>query len=300
VKSYVESIAAGTLPGVVGGAHTVWYFGFVGLALVAAMVSRLRGSPTSPRAARACLGLFVATVATPTVLMIFNELLGRFAPQSDLLNLLYDYYKPHAVYLSPWLQCVLTTMPWMLSAPFVLSRRVFSLLALTVTTGLVVSLSLFSVPALKSHRNANKHWRLGWDELQAIEHLNTLVPKNEAVLIPAVHWQTPRSEHVLSADGREGMIVPHLTTRLLFGVRLGTSKDYGWRDLDERLCGSPDERRRLLREANVRWTVLRRKDVRARATFDEFTWPCGLKLRDLAEYPAVWSEGDLALFRIRP
>jgi len=94
------------------------------------------------------------------------------------------------------------------------------------------------------------------------------------------------------------MIVPHLTTRMLFGIYLGSSKDYGWRDFSERLCGPPVERTKLLKEAGVRWVLVRDKRPTSRSTYDAFRI-CDVTMQDLpAKFPAAWSERDLALYEI--
>lgn len=304
LTSYWDSISEGTLPGIVTGSHTLWYYAVFGSAFLALVLVSVFGPaprPSNPRSARAFLGFLVACLLTPLFLMTGNALLGRFAPLNDLWNLLYVYYRPHAVYLSVWLQCALTTLPWILVPVIALSPRRFALVAGLGAASLALSLSLFTVKRLRKHRHAGKEWSFGWDELRAIDRLNAFVPEGDTVLIPAWHWHTDSSENVLSADGPEGIIVPHLTTGILFGVRLGTGKDYGWRDLTQRLCGTSEARRDLLREANVRWVLLRSKTPLARDTYETTRWVCGLRFADLnAEYPAAWSEGDLALFRIRP
>jgi hypothetical protein len=90
-------------------------------------------------------------------------------------------------------------------------------------------------------------------------------------------------------------------TRMLFLVRLGTSRDFGWQDLQERFCGAPEERGSFLRSVNARWVVVRAEDPRSSEQLDADLWNCGVTLRTLeAEYPPAWSERDLALYRISP
>ena len=95
------------------------------------------------------------------------------------------------------------------------------------------------------------------------------------------------------------MIAPHLTTRTLFAIDLGTSIDYAWTDLNDRLCATPEKRVALLREANVRWVLVRAPNASSRGAFDDYRWDCGLTLATLgATFPAAWSAQDLALYRL--
>jgi hypothetical protein len=304
IKAYWAALSSGTLPGIYPGTSSVWYFVVFAVPVIVLALSARRAEfypSVSVPASKAFIAALLACLLVPLGMMIVNALMLRVEAQSDLLMLLSTYYKPHHVYLSSWLQCLLATASWSLLPAMRLHPRWFWATSLLASGLLVYHLSTFAPPALTNHRHAQDAWNIDWPELRAIKHLNEFVPREEAILIPSWHWQAGR-ENLLSTDGPEGPIVPHLTGRFLFGMMLGIGRDYSWADLAHTFCGpSVEARRKLLRKNNVRWVLLRGERVRSREFFNEYNWVCGIKLRELGtEYPPAWSERDLALYRIQP
>ncbi len=299
VTTYFQGLLRAELPSVVKGAHYLYYWLAAAFPFLALGVAAMRGALD-----RSCLreriSLFLAIVGTCLISAIFlsmgDALVTKLRNQGDLFRLLHGYFHQHEFALSPSMLCVLSTSSWLLLPSLVVPLSAKSAAALFASAALAFELSRFTPPGVP-HR---KHeWRIDWPELRAIDELNAFVPRGEAVLIQAAHMHAGR-EHIVVAIDRAGMIVPHLKTRTLFGIYLGTSAEYGWLDLHQRMCnGTNEDRAALLREANVRWVLVRAKDPASREAYDAYGWACGITLPMLgATYPAAWSKRDLALYRL--
>jgi len=227
--------------------------------------------------------------------------LGQLSHSGPMLRLLSGYYARLDMFLPPFVLCMLGLASWPLVSFRALRGRPLFVGTAGTAIALFGMLHTFRPAGVVKHRMSLVGARIDWPELRAIELLNRFVPANESILVPAHHVLRHNYEHLMVADDATGMIVSHLRGRFLFGLSIGAGIDYGWADLVEDFCATASARNELLRTTNTHWVLLRDPNPSARATYDAMKWECGVTLRDLgAEYPPVFVERDLALFRIHP
>lgn len=270
--------------------------------LVITALLSLRSAPLQILAARSRIvpALIFAALLPALLHPILAAVLNRISLASHLWWLLWSYFVPLHQFVAPCLVFLLAVVAWLVTPTVRVRPWLTASVRVLCVVAALFGLSLYRLPALAKSHYFTGTFKIDWPRLRAISHLNAFVPRNETVLIPARHRFMSKREHVLFSDNPTGVVVPHLTTRLLFGVNLGSGAEYGWPDLTERFCASEEARRALLREAGVRWVLVRARPGNPNVLKQKL-WECDVTLTTLkAEYPPAWSEEDLALYRVNP
>ncbi len=256
-------------------------------------------SQPSRHGARTFLVILAASAVPAAFYPVVRALIHKLASYGSAFYLLDAYYGSLRMFLGAWVRCLIPLSSWLLLPTSLRGRMTVIGWLVTATAG-VVGLNNFQVGALVSHRDAGFPWTVDWPELRAIRRINDFVPPHESVIVPAWHVDHGR-ENLLMSIGPTAIAATELKTKTLFAIRLGTSLDYGWRDLKERFCAGAEARGSFLRSVNARWVLVRAESPSAEAHLDSNFWNCGVTLRTLeAEYPPAWTERDLALYRINP
>jgi hypothetical protein len=135
-------------------------------------------------------------------------------------------------------------------------------------------------------------------DLRALREVERAVPPEDAVLVPAQHWNVAEWEHWVIPVGPTTALLPYGERRYLFDVYLGASYPLSWRDLEDRLCSrDPAVRQAFLAKHRVRWLLVR--DTRDAETALREQKMCDAPLSALGvQLPPVRSERGLRLFRL--
>jgi len=135
-------------------------------------------------------------------------------------------------------------------------------------------------------------------DLRALREVERAVPPEDAVLVPAAHWNVADWENWVIPLGPTTALLPYGERRYLFDVYLGASYPLSWRDLEDRLCSrDPAVRQAFLAKHRVRWLLVR--DTRDAETALREQKMCDAPLSALGvQLPPVRSERGLRLFRI--
>lgn len=304
-RRFVDSVVSADMPALRGGAHSAMYWLMFAAPLFVAAFRRVTHPAASSQAsrdgARLFLAILVASAFPAMVYPVVLSLFGKLANQDSNFLFLSAYFGSLRMFLGAWLRCLLPLSSWLLLPTFVAGGgpRLVSWLILAFVG--ILGLNSFQIGSLAAHRNASGPWAIDWSELDAIGHLNDFVPAHETVVLPAQHVLANERENLLMTLDPVAAVGTELKTRMLFMVRLGTSRDFGWQELKKRFCAAPEERQSLLRSVNARWVLVRAENPRSITQLDADLWNCGVTLRTLeAEYPPAWTERDLALYRISP
>ncbi len=143
--------------------------------------------------------------------------------------------------------------------------------------------------------------RVDLADVAALHRLERLVPPEDAILVPAEHWNIAQWEHWVIPVGPTTALLPYGERRYLFDVYLGASFPLSWRDMEDRLCGrDPRVREAFLDRWRARWLLVRDDHGRGVGEALAAQKMCGAPLAALGlELPPVASERGIFLFRLR-
>jgi len=144
--------------------------------------------------------------------------------------------------------------------------------------------------------------RIGWEDVRALREIETAIPPEAGVIIPAEHANIAQWEHWVLPVGETAAILPYGGRRYLFNVYLGASYPLSWRDLEDRFCSKdPAVRSRFLERTRARFILVRdphAQDAAAAAGGPDARM-CGSSMAALgAVLPAVAQRRGIFLFRL--
>jgi hypothetical protein len=152
-------------------------------------------------------------------------------------------------------------------------------------------------------RNHHGFWtRIGLGDLRALHRVEEAIPPEDAVIVPAEHWNIADWEHWVIPVGPTTALLPYGDRRYLFDVYIGAGYPLSWHDLQDRLC-SPDatERARFLRAQRARWLLVRDTTARDDAEALGRARACGAPVAPLwPQLPAVRADRGIYLFALQP
>jgi hypothetical protein len=304
-RQFVDSVLSSDMPAMSGGNYAIVYWLLFSAPLFVVAFRRMThpgaSSQPSRQGAQMFLGILIASAIPAVLYPVVRTFFGKFANQDSNFLFLHSYFSSLRMFLGAWLRCLLPLSSWLLLPTSAVRGGLRLMSWLLVAAIGLVGLSNFQIDSLATHRNASVPWVIDWPELRALGHVDDVVPPHETVVLPARHALLFNRENLLLTLDHVAAAATELKTRMLFMVRLGTSRDFGWQDLQKHFCGAPEDRGALLRSVNARWVLVRAENPRSDAQLDADLWNCGVTLRTLeAEYPPAWSERDLALYRINP
>jgi hypothetical protein len=303
-SQFVDSVLRADMPALSGGNYAIVYWLLFSAPLFVAAFRRLThpgaSSQPSRHGARMFLAILIASAIPAMLYPVVRTLFGKFANQDSNFLFLHSYFSSLRMFLGAWLRCLLPLSSWLLFPTSAARGGLRGMGWLVTATVAFVGLGYFQIPSLVLQRNASMPWTINWPELRAIQHLNEFVPPHQTVVVPAQHLRIGREELLITLEP-VAAAATEFKTRMIFLVRLGTSRDFGWQDLKEHFCATAEKRGAFLRSVNARWVVVRTEHPQSSEQLDADLWGCGVTLRTLeAEYPPAWSERDLALYRINP
>lgn len=295
VNTLVEQLS---LPGQLFGP---WYRLLALVPLVILAWAASRGTLTfapSPRAIRLALGGLLGTVAYAFCFTASSSSLHRLAVLGPDWWLLWQYATFAQLFFGPCFGWVTGMWTWLLPPVTTVGARTGRLLEVSAFAASLAVLCSFTLQGqLTTHRHIAHGAKIDLDEWLAIRRLDAFIPEQDVVLISASHWFPNNHEHLLTTDHAAGMVVPLLTKRTLFGVRLGFSIEYEWPELDA-FCESPKYRAELVRKVNARWFLARGIGSATRDFFDSYALDCGIPLSSIAKFPPAFRDRDLALYEL--